>query len=131
MYFLDTLCDPMTSMAISTTSSLAESSPYPALLAKYLQVLVDIVVPPEREGVLNLMSARQVCPRGGSIREAPTQPLQIYFFRYSSHGEPGACFHQICAKRLCYDWMNVEHSKSICRRTFGTAFTNYLLLNQS
>lgn len=55
LYFLDSLLDA--SSALGPTDA-----PYPAFVARDLGSIVGSVVPESREGVLNLKSARQVCP---------------------------------------------------------------------
>jgi CTD kinase subunit gamma len=53
LYFLDSLCD------LSITVG-PPDAPYLHLVARDLAVVVNNVVPDSREGVLNLMSAKQV-----------------------------------------------------------------------
>ncbi len=70
LYFLDTLCDPLTSLSYIPASSSASGSssaqqtmnvlPFPAYLDRDLERLVALVVPDTREGVLNLLSTKQV-----------------------------------------------------------------------
>lgn len=68
-YMLDTLCDPITSANSlpSTSSSSAGPSnarvtelPYAGFLERDLETLVGFVVPKGKEGMLNLLSAKQV-----------------------------------------------------------------------
>ncbi len=56
LYFLDSLCDPVHPLAPSTSTI----NPYPKMLAKHLQAIVDLVVPSDKEGVLNLLATKQV-----------------------------------------------------------------------
>ena len=55
LYFLDSLLD--SSIALGS-----HDAPYAAYVNRDLGTIVERVVPPEREGVLNLKSARQVGP---------------------------------------------------------------------
>jgi hypothetical protein len=63
LYFIDSLCDPMLSVVVPSKSSSATTTaanPFPALLARHFRQIIDLVVPPEKEGVLNLLSTKQV-----------------------------------------------------------------------
>ncbi|KAJ9107324.1 hypothetical protein QFC21_000774 [Naganishia friedmannii] len=69
-YMLDTLCDPITSASslppptvastVMSTSSAPTDLPYATFLERDLETLVGLVVPEGKEGMLNLLSAKQV-----------------------------------------------------------------------
>jgi CTD kinase subunit gamma len=68
-YMLDTLCDPITSAnSLPSTSSAGAGPssgrvaelPYAGFLERDLETLVGCVVPEGKEGMLNLLSAKQV-----------------------------------------------------------------------
>lgn len=67
-YMLDTLCDPITSANSLPPPSASQSAsgpqvaelPYAGFLEKDLATLVGFVVPEGKEGMLNLLSAKQV-----------------------------------------------------------------------
>lgn len=73
-YMLDTLCDPITSANSLPPPSASQSSsgsqvaelPYAGFLEKDLGTLVGFVVPEGKEGMLNLLSAKQVSRLYGS-----------------------------------------------------------------
>jgi CTD kinase subunit gamma len=62
LYFLDTLCDPQTTSSLipSASSSSTTDFPYTALLSRDVVKLVGLVVPGSKEGILNLLSTKQV-----------------------------------------------------------------------
>jgi hypothetical protein len=68
LYFLDTLCDPQTTSSLipSSSSSSTTDFPYTALLGRDVIKLVGLVVPENKEGILNLHSTKQVSP--GKLR---------------------------------------------------------------
>lgn len=62
LYFLDTLCDPQTTSTLipNASSSSTTDFPYTALLNRDVEKLVGLVVPDSKEGILNLLSTKQV-----------------------------------------------------------------------
>jgi CTD kinase subunit gamma len=57
LYFLDSLCET------TLYAGGGPDAPYIDFVARDLDQITEFVVPPTREGVLNLLSAKQVSPR--------------------------------------------------------------------
>jgi hypothetical protein len=76
---LDTLCDPITSASslppptvastVMSSSSASTDLPYATFLERDLETLVGLVVPEGKEGMLNLLSAKQVSHTCFSVRK--------------------------------------------------------------
>ena len=65
LYLLDSLCDAsLLSKANSASSTNTHGNLYTDYVSRDLGTIVEYVVPEDREGLINLMSAVQVCPYG-------------------------------------------------------------------